>query len=707
MFTPSAVIRTTPPCQRLPAPRQRGFVSVVVILFLIATVVFGLSQMLKISADNVVDGQRQSDSAAAFYLAESGLERATGTLYNALGGSFTEANCTGLAPSAPSSLGRGTVSLTAALPASSPCGGSGQPTCTQCKVTAVGNVGMATREVTQDINFTVRNGTTCNAATTNCQNSPVVWKLNLKNAAAVAGIGVFNLTYDGRGNNRATCDAASNCRLQQDVDSPAAGQDSTALMGNAVLTPAGATYPIYQTTTQNRNLAEVGVFFLGTVAPTLTGPTTAPGAAAYWERRNNQTAKTVGSGSSTVGGTNDGTFTSGGSCAAPSANVQTCTSWCYGGDTLVFSYAGAAAALTDELTSVTFGTNATVGQNIAMTRVSKYPTTLIAGAPSNVDAEIWYARNPNFSPSSTPLALNASSYKGRGTGAVGAAWTTSSAADTSISGTTLTVGAGFTGYPAQIISVGDTVVSTGVAANTTISAQLTSTETGGMATARGGRGTYQVSISQTVAGANNRAWTANSNVLNVTACTICFLASADAVSLTGLSAGRTINAAQAAPAGTYGRTEIAGGLGRYPISGAATRVGSNAALFVGTPGTTLYLPSTSSQAVAGMRIAVKTGTGVLAAAPGGTTVTAVSTPNAATGAFSLTTAPATALDGASLCGGTCAFFVPGATAETYFSIANPAVRWAAGFMCLKGVDITPQVVTSSTSSAGRWTEVIR
>ena len=32
--------------------------------------------------------------------------------------------------------------------------------------------------------------------------------------------------------------------------------------------------------------------------------------------------------------------------------------------------------------------------------------------------------------------------------------------------------------------------------------------------------------------------------------------------------------------------------------------------------------------------------------------------------------------------------------------------WGAGFMCLKGVDITPQVVTSSSALSRRWTEVI-
>jgi len=362
-----------------------------------------------------------------------------------------------------------------------------------------------------------------------------------------------------------------------------------------------------------------------------------------------------------------------------------------------------------------------------MTRVTKYPSSLVAGAPTNVDAEIWYASNPNFTGAS-PLAVNASSYKGRGSGAVGAAWTTTSATETSIttSGTlgngTLTISSAsaFTGtWPAQMILPGDTITSTSgaVTVTATVGAQSTSIETGGMATGQGGRGSYNVSnvrnngtlvtTSGTTFNGNSRLWTVNSNVLNVTACTICYFAQNDAIALTGLSAGRSINAAQAAPATTYGRTEVAGGLGRYPVSGTATRVASSSALYAGTPGTTLYLPSTSSQPAVttpATLITVKSGTGVVAP---GTTVTAVSTPNAVTKAFTVSTVPTTALDLATLCAGTCAFFVPGTT--TTFALGGVTANfneWASGFTCLSGVDITPEIVTSSSTTRGRWTEVV-
>jgi hypothetical protein len=222
---------------------------------------------------------------------------------------------------------------------------------------------------------------------------------------------------------------------------------------------------------------------------------------------------------------------------------------------------------------VLFNTSGTPAQNIPLTQIAKFPVAGSAGVPSNHDiyAQIFFARNPNLSakPDVTagsfvineayviktlgstsftsigrcqqyrqsslrchrcrfrdrhrgplnPFASNASSYKGNGTGAIGATWTGSG---NSASGTTLTVGT-FAAYPAIIISIGDTIFSSGGSGNITgtptIVSQLTSTEAGG---ALGGRGTYQLSASQTVTAVNGRNWFAYSSVLRVSACTICF-----------------------------------------------------------------------------------------------------------------------------------------------------------------------------------------
>lgn len=689
--------------------RQRGMVTVVAMLFLIATVVFGLAQMLHISSGNVAESQRQADRAAAFFLAESGLERAQASLATALVGGYDDSSCTGIATSY--ALGRGTVSLSAV---SSPpsCNNSGATPCGACTVTSSAQVGGSRSALTQDLNLTVRNGVFCNGATTDCANSPTLsWQLQLKNTAAVAGIGLFALSYDEQGNNQASCATASNCRLQMSLSSPAAGNNSVGLMGNAVLIPAGSTYPIYQTMTRGRNnLAEVGGFFLGTSAPTLTGPDASTGAASYWNTRNNDaTSRTVGSNGSSTGGTNDGTASSGGSCAAPNATAQSCTSWCHGGDTLVFSFSANVTQLGDQLSSVTFGTNAGSGQNVALARIAKYPSPLVTGAPANVDAEIWYAHNANFA-GSTPLAANASSYKGRGTGAVGARWTSGSTDTTRINAGTLTVGASFAGHPGQVISVGDTVSWSGSGSascpsNTscgTIASQVTPLLAGEQL---GGRGRYLLSGGQNVPAANNRVWTVSSTVLRVSACSICHFAAGDAIS--GLVSGRSI-ASQAALDNGYGATEATGGTGRYTLSGTRTYVAPGTNLYAGTPGSTLYLPASSSQpqvTTPQMLIALKSGTGALAP---GTRVTAVSAANAATTAFTVSTAPTTPLDGATLCAGTCAFFVP--NTDTTFALGGITANfngWAAGFTCLKGVDLQPQPVTSSSTSAARWTEAVQ
>jgi len=696
-------------------------VTVLVVLFLIATVIFALSQMVSQSGNTVIDGRRQNDSTAAFFAAESGLEAAMASVRAAAKtGGFTDTSCTGLAATTSNSWGTVTLS---GVSAPATCDSSGATPCTSCGVTSTGQVRQATRTLTMDMPLILHNGVTCNGATADCGNSPVTWRLNLKNTAGVAGVGVFNLAYIRQGNNTPTCAAGSNCRLEMNLSSPSNGANSTGLMGNAVLIPAGSTYPIYQTMTKpNDNLAEVGVFFYGTSAPSLTGQNSNPGSAAFWDDNKNSSTNTVGPSGATAGATNDGTFhASGDSCNAPSSGSQNsnCQTWCYGGDTLAFLFAGNVTSLSDQLSGVTFGSGA---QSMAMTRITKYPTSIDTGAPVNVDAEIWYAGNANFVGAS-PIATQVSSYKGRSTtgstsASIGAQWSSANGDSTqsSISGTTLTVGSGFTGYPNQIISAGDSVAESpsGSATGTTqtcttscgtIAAQLTSNESGG---ALGGRGTYRISASQTVSGNRTRTWSISSNVLRVHGCTICAFGNGDALS--GAVTGRSINGAQSGVSNSYGRTEATGGIGRYPVSGTPTYLATTTnVLYAGTPGSTLYLNAASPQPPAAgrlpMMIKITSGTGALVP---GTNLTASSAANPATTAMTLSATPTTPLDLANVCGGTCALFVT--NGNTPFSLSGVTANfneWASGFMCLKGVDVTPQIVTSTSATSTRWTEQVQ
>src|SRR5205823_3257628 len=149
----------------------------------------------------------------------------------------------------------------------------------------------------------------------------------------------------------------------------------------------------------------------------------------------------------------------------------------------------------------------------------------------------WYARNPNLgNGAGSPLATGASSWKGRGTGAVGATWTSTNAngdATALTAGGVLTVGSAFPNWPNQVISQGDIVTYTGGGGSPactagascgTIDTQILPLTAGEQA---GGPGRYNVTSPLAVLNANNRAWTIKSSVLRVSACTTCFLVSGD------------------------------------------------------------------------------------------------------------------------------------------------------------------------------------
>ncbi len=74
--------------------RQQGMVTIIAVIFLITAVIFALSQTLSITGSNSIDNKRQIDSTQAFFLAESGLERAQGILNAAvLSESYTDTTC--------------------------------------------------------------------------------------------------------------------------------------------------------------------------------------------------------------------------------------------------------------------------------------------------------------------------------------------------------------------------------------------------------------------------------------------------------------------------------------------------------------------------------------------------------------------------------------------------------------------------------------
>jgi Tfp pilus assembly protein PilX len=668
---------------------QRGFVVVVVMLFLIATVIFSLALMLRISSDNVIDSERQTDSTAAFFLAESGLDKGRAAL--SLATSLTDTVCTGVTtPLGGYAVGRGAVTLSGV---SSPatCGGGGtNPACTSCALTATGTVKQATRTLAFTVNLGATNGTACNAATMDCTNAtapPPTWRLNLQNFYSTPAIALFSLAARCQGNNTgANCTNAA-CAVEWNINT-SNGINSVGSMGNAVPIPAGGSYAIYQTLTSNYDLAEVGALFPGTgTGPTLTGKYSAgkpvAGSAAYWnDDQGGHDGGTIAKAGSTSGFfTNDGTWTDPASDICTTApgpgSHQACTNWCYGGDTLVYGFAGSAASLSDGLSAVNFDTS---GQNISLTQVAKFPTATIAGAPTDVYSEVWYAHNPDY------LSNATASSGALVTGSMGSTFTGALANGSAV----MTVSA-ITG----VLHIGDLVSCNGgggcpaVLGGTASIASQTSGTTGGA-------GTYTLSAPCVNPNCGTRSDKASSTKLEVTAVTNGYLSIGDTLTGTGVTAGTTVTAIVGAGnvTGAYG-VSVAQNVPSTTITAAGSTIHVTGGV----------VPSGGIPA-GGTLVSVRSVAGTVAA---GTRVLASPAPTATLFKISTATTSATRLVGATICGGTCAFFQHGASATTSFNVTKSAGTgyWGSGFLCLKGVDLTPQVVTSSSTAGSGWTEPVQ
>jgi hypothetical protein len=367
------------------------------------------------NATSSINNQRQLDSVAALYLAESGLERAQSILATA--GILTNTVCTGIAGS-PYALGRGTVTLTAtSTPAT--CNNSGVTPCTNCLVQASGTVGTTTRKVETEINLGADNGvagTGTNVAMT------------LQNTYANPSIALFNLATRRQGSDTdSICTSVGGvvCTMKWNIQSQnGGGNPSVGGMGVAVSIPALSSARITQTLDSPRSYAEVGALFPGTSTPSVVG--------SYWDDSNGGGSKTVGN--STSGGTNNGAACApsapvSGACPAPTTppspipnqgSAQASKSWCYGADTLALGFSGRSSALSDNpLTSVKFNTAATANRDIALTRIAHFPNTSITTAPGDVYSDVWYVHNNNY------LSPSAAASSGGVVGAIGATVTAS------------------------------------------------------------------------------------------------------------------------------------------------------------------------------------------------------------------------------------------------------------------------------------------
>ncbi len=671
--------------------RQQGMVTVWAVIFLITAVIFVLSQTLNITGSNSIDNSRQLESTQAFFLAESGLERARGIMASsATSGALTDSVCTGITTDG--LCGTGSFSLDTgrsfcyhlAESRQNTCTGTGTGLCTTCTVRITGTAGSASRTLNLKINLTSDNGVTGFGTKVT---------MTLKNTLGVPATVLFHLAWrrnggtDGQtitGNNASASRCLlSNCGLQWNVES-SSGDRSVGSMGVSVNNiAAGSTYTVTQTIENARNYAQVGIWFPGlstSAAPTLLG--------SYWDDASGGGTVNHSGNTPSAGQTNSGVATSSGTCTTPTNSTNTqqaCTRWCYGADTLVFGVSARSRTVADEITGVRFNTAGSPLQNIALTRIAHFPNTdgTIANATGDIYSEIWKTYNPAYM--STSTGAGATSYPTAVKATAGA----NINLDAQIKEKSTTMAVASLADSNTKICSGDTITgSLDFQSGTTIK------EPAGCTSVTPTTTPVTFTLSKEVIGSISK----NTNGIIASSTTLLVQGQTGS----NFIAGTTITL----PSGSPVPSTIASGpvSGNYTLS-TPVNVGTTTIITQGSSGTTITLPSGSPvPSTIGTIVTVYSGTGQLAA---GTTVQSVGT-----GSFTVSSEPTTPITGAAICGGICAFFNdPSSTSSaTEFQITRTADtnQWAGGFTCLSGVDNAKVVlVTGSSTSASTWNEVVQ
>jgi hypothetical protein len=652
---------------------------------LVAGVIFILAQTMGIVGTRSMDTSQQLDSTAALMLAESGLQRAeamVGRVGNS--GTMAEGDCTGIATGGPFALGRGSFSYSA--PVAEPPGCTAG-LCNTCSVGVTGTVGSAARTLSQKYILGVSNGVAGRGTTVT---------MVLRNIHDVPATSLFNMAWkrqDAGGNADATfcANGASDCGLQWNLES-SNGNTSVGGMGVTVDIPANTiSKVVVQTLSQSRDYVEVGGLFPSRTPayPTIVGR--------FWDDKHPTNLTGVNAGS--TGGVVNGVAPTTGACTtSPSTyptggtgsfQLDTCTQWCTASDTLVYGISGRSATSSDQLNTVTFGTNGP--SPVAMTKLVHFPN--LDGSTPNASgkafSEIWYAYNQEYTSAAANTGAGLTSYPSAVKATAGALMTL----DASISNGDITVTGSITGNP---VCPGDMLVKPGDTTGSTISL----TPSGGTCYSSSATGTFTIS-SWTGGNVNKNStmpqvW---GRTLAVTGQTGDNFAAGTATVRTNPTSSITISSG---PSG-----------GNYTLS-APAYIGSTTYVTQGANSTTIRVPTGSTlpgTAVALPKVSVyavnssPAGTGTFAS---GTTVLSVGADS-----FTVSAVPSNGLYGASVCGGICAFFKspsdPAANNVTQFTVVKSGgtTQFASGFVCLRGVD-QPKIapVTSTTLTTSRWQEVV-
>jgi hypothetical protein len=342
--------------------RQKGFVSILALMFLSSVVVFILAKSQSLSSSKSLETQQNFDSVAALALAESGREAAFAEMTNVanLDASNFKTNCSSYPNRSVVSLGRGSFQY--GTPSST-------ATDTSCRIRVTGRVGSAQRTLESRVDLNAVSG---------IAGSGTKVSLSLTNPNSESAIAVFNLAWrrlqssDSSGSN-ATASACKDCGVRWNQVGNT-GSNAVGSLGTSRTLKAKETVTVEQTISANRNYVEVGLILGGfSGAPTLVG--------SYTDKTGptNSQNKTVTYGSTTSGQADN---------------------WCKEGDTLVFGASGRTdqTSFTAQFKAMEFITprNDASDQTVPMIRAAHFPNAdgASSGALGDIFSEIWYFQNP-------------------------------------------------------------------------------------------------------------------------------------------------------------------------------------------------------------------------------------------------------------------------------------------------------------------------
>jgi hypothetical protein len=349
--------------------RQGGFVSIAAVVFVILCVFFILTQTLGMLGNKSIDSVQYLHGMKALYNAESGLERALGSISNAIAADDSQLDTACAAARLDNSGSTNPIAF---------AGGSFQydsnitptPPVGICGIRVIGKFGQAQRTLQSLVNMSSEIGTAGFGHSI---------MMRLQNNANVPGVAVFNLAWRRHGStgystsggqvDASACTLPS-CGLQWNIES-SSGIPSVGTLGTAVGIGATSGVDVVQTLTQDSNYSEVGMVMPGLVAqPVIKGHFA----------DDKRTANTANQ-SITTGDT-------------PSGEAN---GWCNAADTLVFGVSGRGNDdVTGAFSSVVFNSAGSPAQPIPLTWIAHFPNTdgTTPGVFGDVFSEIWYTYNP-------------------------------------------------------------------------------------------------------------------------------------------------------------------------------------------------------------------------------------------------------------------------------------------------------------------------